>query len=68
MSGSTAELCLLKRSNSHLPHVRSDFGSLVEGLEYAARGETGFNFYSPRGQLEHVMSFRDLQLDPVQLE
>ena len=34
---------------------------MVEGLEYAARGETGFNFYSPRGQLEKVMSFRDLR-------
>ncbi|MGI9414741.1 MAG: fatty acyl-AMP ligase [Hyphomicrobiales bacterium] len=61
MSGSAHELSLLGRSNTNLPHVVGEFGSLVEGLEYAARGETGFNFYSPRGQLEHVLSFHDLR-------
>ena len=38
-----------------------NFSTLTEGLEYAARGTTGFNFYSPRGALGETMSFRQLR-------
>ena len=52
---------LLERCNSSLPHLRGEFDTLTEGLDYAAQGETGYNFYSPRGQLEHVVSYSDLR-------
>jgi len=31
--------------------------TLVEALEYAAQGETGFNFYSGSGQLQDVLTY-----------
>jgi len=40
---------------------RADFTTLTEGLDYAARGAAGFNFYSARGELKHVLSYRDLR-------
>jgi fatty-acyl-CoA synthase len=33
------------------------FATLVEALEYAAQGETGFNFYSGSGQLQDVLTY-----------
>lgn len=49
------------RCNSAITQLGGEFDTLVEGLDYAAQGETGFNFYSPRGQLQHVVSYRDLR-------
>lgn len=37
------------------------FSNLAEALDYAARGDTGFNFYDRRGQLTAVLSYRDLR-------
>ncbi|MEJ8567145.1 fatty acyl-AMP ligase [Elongatibacter sediminis] len=36
------------------------FSGLADALEYAATGDTGFNFYGHNGQLEHILSYRDL--------
>ncbi|MEM1232041.1 MAG: fatty acyl-AMP ligase [Pseudomonadota bacterium] len=36
------------------------FDSLADALEYAARGETGCNFYDGRGRLAHRLTYRDL--------
>ena len=47
--------------NQNLPHRLGDFSTLAEGLDYAAQGVTGFNFYSGRGNLESVMPFADLR-------
>ena len=47
--------------NKNLPQRLADFSTLTEGLEYAAQGVTGFNFYSGRGVLEHVLSYADLR-------
>ena len=33
------------------------FTTLAEALEYAARGDTGFNFYSAKGQLQNVLTY-----------
>ena len=33
------------------------FATLVETLEYAAQGDTGFNFYSGKGQLQDVLTY-----------
>ena len=49
------------RTNGTLPRRLGGFATLAEGLDYAARGETGFNFYSGRGALEHVLPYGELK-------
>lgn len=44
-----------------LSQRRADFATLVEALEYAAQGETGYNFYDSRGKLWSVLTYRDLR-------
>jgi fatty-acyl-CoA synthase len=44
-----------------LPYRRADFATLAEGLDHAARGETGCNFYSARGQLVASLPYRELR-------
>ncbi len=46
--------------NPDLAFNPAHFASLVEGLEYAARGQTGFNFYSVRGELNHALPYSEL--------
>jgi fatty-acyl-CoA synthase len=46
-------------SNSNLPFRTDGFGTLVEGLDYAAKGETGYNFFTSRGELEEVLPYRE---------
>lgn len=48
-------------TNGSLPMKRDGFANLVEALEYAAQGETGYNFYDGRGELATVLSYRDLR-------
>ena len=43
-----------------LPRRFSDFDSLVEALEYAARGVRGINFFSARGELKQSVSYHAL--------
>ena len=43
-----------------IPLRTGGFSSLVEALDYAARGETGFNFYRGDSQLQDVLTYRDL--------
>jgi fatty-acyl-CoA synthase len=50
------------RLNRDLPQRLADFSTLAEGLDYAAQGVTGFNFYSGRGALEFVLPFAELRL------
>jgi acyl-CoA synthetase (AMP-forming)/AMP-acid ligase II len=47
--------------NDMLEQRLGDFATLAEGLDYAARGETGFDFYSPRGELAHQLPYRRLR-------
>lgn len=44
-----------------LPLRPGNFSTLSEALDYAARGETGFNFYSGRGELYKVLSYTSLR-------
>ena len=37
------------------------FATLVEALEYAAQGDTGFNFYDGKGQLHDVLTYTRLK-------
>lgn len=39
----------------------ADFGSLTMALDYAADGETGYNFYDARGKLKTVLSYKTLR-------
>jgi len=36
----------------------AEFSTMTEALEYAAQGETGFNFYDARGNLKSVLPFK----------
>ncbi|MFT5699942.1 MAG: fatty-acyl-CoA synthase [Desulforhopalus sp.] len=44
-----------------LPLQLGDFSTLVEALDYAAKGETGYNFYSGRGELYAVLPYTTLR-------
>lgn len=46
--------------NIDLPKRLADFPTLPDALDYAAQGETGFNFYTSRGDLKHVLPFAEL--------
>lgn len=48
-------------TNADLPFRSAGFQSLVDGLNYAALGDTGFNFYSPRGELADVLPYKALR-------
>ncbi len=48
-------------TSDRLPYRRADFATLTEALDYAARGETGCNFYSARGQLTAALPYRELR-------
>ena len=56
-----AELARTPRSNRDLEQKLAGFKTIAEGLDYAARGLTGFNFYSAKGQLSHVLTFAELR-------
>src|SRR3546814_6905359 len=48
-------------TNATLPHVACRFETLTEGLDYAARGETGHNYYSVRGELTVALPYATLR-------
>ena len=47
--------------NKKLPVKSDGFANLADALEYAANGDSGFNFYDHRGQLDLVLSYRELR-------
>jgi fatty-acyl-CoA synthase len=55
------ELVRTPRKNANLSQKLAAFDTLSQGLDYAAQGMTGFNFYSGRGVLEHVVSYSQLR-------
>ncbi len=54
-------------SNGSLPLRRGEFETIVEGLDYAARGETGCNFFSSRGELVQALAYREIRDRAVDL-
>jgi len=48
-------------SNSGQPLVRGHFDTLIDGLEYAARGDSGFNFYTGKGELKTRLTYTELR-------
>jgi fatty-acyl-CoA synthase len=47
--------------NRRLPQRLGNFDTLAKGLDYAARGETGYTFYSGRGAIEDVLTYAELR-------
>ncbi len=47
--------------NGSLKFKTDGFDNLLDALEYAARGDSGFNFYNQRGELATVLTYRDLR-------
>jgi fatty-acyl-CoA synthase len=43
-----------------LPPRCADFGAISEALDYAALGDSGFNFYSGKGELLVALTYREL--------
>ena len=54
-------------ANERLPFRAGDFATLAEGLDYAARGETGVNFFSTRGSLETTLPYHALRAQALAL-
>ncbi|RMF09325.1 MAG: hypothetical protein D6763_07925, partial [Alphaproteobacteria bacterium] len=51
--------------NPRLPRRLADFETLAEGLDYAARGDTGLNFFSGRGALRAALPYAQLRAEAV---
>jgi len=49
------------QTNHSLALKNTGFRNLTEALEYAAQGDTGYNFYDGRGNLSTVMTYADLR-------
>ncbi len=49
--------------NSALPLRNAPFDTLTDALEYAAKGDTGYNFYDGRGELSSVLSYKELRVE-----
>jgi fatty-acyl-CoA synthase len=50
-----------------LPRRRSDFATLNEAIDYAARSEKGLNFHDMRGTLERAYSFAEMREDALSM-
>ncbi|MBX3498614.1 MAG: fatty acyl-AMP ligase [Alphaproteobacteria bacterium] len=48
-------------ANTTLPFRRAGFMSVPDMLDYAARGQTGVNFYDPRGRLTAALSWSEVR-------
>jgi fatty-acyl-CoA synthase len=60
-AATAGEVSRTPRANRNLPQLLAEFDTLASGLDYAAQGVTGFNFYSARGSLEHVLPYSALR-------
>lgn len=54
-------------SKNKLPLRSADFSNLAEALDYAAKGETGCNFYTGSGELYTVLPYRELRQQAMAL-
>ena len=48
-------------TKNNLTLRRGDFPNLAQALDYAARGQTGYNFYDGAGKLSAVLPYKKLQ-------
>lgn len=54
-------------TKNSLPLRRADFATLADALDYAAKGETGSNFYSGKGKFSTVLPYKTLRLQAILL-
>ena len=52
-------------TSDDLPRRFSDFGTLGEALDYAARGSRGLNFHDPRGALARAYAYSEMRDDAI---
>ncbi|MBK8174546.1 MAG: fatty acyl-AMP ligase [Rhodospirillales bacterium] len=58
---------LAETCNDILPLRIAEFETLPEALDYAARGRTGFNFFSSRGQPSSALTYAELRESAIDL-
>jgi fatty-acyl-CoA synthase len=61
VSTTVEDISRTPRRNDHMNQQLGGFATIAEGLDYAAQGNTGFNFYSSRGQLVRVLPYNELR-------
>jgi len=54
-------------TNKFLAVKSTGYSNLVEVLEYAAQGDTGYNFYDGRGRLSAVLPYSELRDEAMKL-
>lgn len=54
-------------ANTSIQQKLSGFETLCDALDYAAQGETGYNFYSLKGKLVDVLPYRETKQRAVEL-
>ena len=54
-------------TSDNLPLRLGGFASLPEALDYAARGKTGYNVYSARGELARALTYSELRERAVEV-
>ncbi|MEM8935746.1 MAG: fatty acyl-AMP ligase, partial [Pseudomonadota bacterium] len=47
--------------SENLPTVSANFRSVPEALDYAAKGDTGYNFFNLRGELSRALPYSELR-------
>ena len=53
---------------NHSLHLKNaSFDTLAEALDYAAKGETGCNFYDGSGSLQTKISYKELRIEAIKL-
>lgn len=57
----------LPTTNADLPLRAGGFRTVVEALDYAAQGETGFSFFDSRGKFRESLPFAELRTRAVDL-
>lgn len=62
-----SELMATATHDPDLARRLSDFNTLSEALDYAARGVRGLNFHDMRGQLSRVYTFTELRDDALDM-
>ena len=60
MAEALNELTRIQRDPGQ-PRILGEFPTLSEGLDYAAQGAAGLNFYAPRGGLEETVTYQELR-------
>ena len=61
-TGDANPICVLTPTDTAgLPRRQADFPTILDALDYAAKGAAGLNFYAADGNLKEVLPHRDLR-------